>query len=164
MLWVALSMTLRVGDVEPISDDAHSHTLRARDEDPSALRLSTAKHRLVELEFELGDLLVRPTAGQVFLTSIRKVGPWMGLGLLPLSGGLVLGLGGTGASWTVPLTTSQAIIYPVIGIGAFALSGLLVALFSVVSHFVDEADGAPARQLQIDGLRRERADLRELLK
>ena len=152
---------------EPVEEGVGFRVLRASPETESSLRLSTvsrAQLRLIEVEAELRELLVRPSVGQVFLGNLKKVGPWMGLGLIPLSGGLVLGLGGSNYSLTIPMSAAQAVVYPVVGIGGFAVAGLLVALFSVVSHYIDEADRAPARRARIDALRLERDDLYRLVR
>ena len=171
MLWVALSMSLAAAEVDAPREEvvraefSQGVTTRAPPESEATLRIESSQHasaRLLEIEGELRELLVRPSVGEVFVGSIKRLGPWMGIGLIPLAGGIALGY--AHVSLTVPQSTSQAILYPVIGIGAFAVSGFLVALFSVVSHFIDEADGAPKRQLRIDALRAERDGLRDSLR
>lgn len=144
----------------PRSEDAHSRTLRAQVAIESALRLDTNKRkrvRLAEIQGELHDLLDRPSFGGLFIDNVKKVAPWMGVGLIPLAGGLALGY--ANVKLTVPLTTEQAVIYPGIGIGAFVLTGLMVALGATISHFVDESDSRGFRQQQVDALRLERESL-----
>ena len=170
MLWVALSMSLAAAPDAPRQDEVRAEfsegvTTRAPPESEATLRIESSQHasaRLLEIEGELRGLLVRPGPGEVFVGSLQRLAPWMCIGLIPLGGGMALGF--AHVSLTVPLSTSQAILYPVIGIGAFAVSGLLITLFSVVSHFIDEADGAPKRQLRIDALRAERDGLRDNLR
>ena len=71
---------------------------------------------------------------------------------------LVMGFGHR-ASLTIPMSAEQAIIYPVVGIGGFVLAGMMVALSSVITHLLDEADRAPTRLARIHALEQERTRL-----
>jgi len=124
---------------------------------PPGPKLPPTPARVREIDGELRGLEVRLGGGQVFLQTAQLLTPWFLVGAAPLMV-LGVGLGYTKSDGSDPGVTRSA--FAAVGVlGAVAASLLVVCVFRVVDHWVDEASSARERNERIRQLRTERQAL-----
>lgn len=120
-------------------------------------RQASSALRLREIDDELYTLEVRPTGGQVFLKTGALLAPWFLIGAAPMMvvGG-ALGLVKADSSNSAFNVAAAGAAGTLLIVGAILL---VVCVFKVFDHWMDEANTSREREGRIRQLRTERQDL-----
>ncbi len=139
-------------------------TYRPDPTDAPTAQTVTPRQRLIEIDQELYGLAFRPTAGSVFVASLKKLTPWFVGAALPLGALAVIAGSATPRQTAGVNATSDANVTRLFGIGTAVLGAvllleLIVCAGTVIDHWVSEADTAKARAARVTELEAERAAL-----